>query len=242
MGLREQVGKLFRLFLLFTVLVAVALISAVTTIRLTIHGRQETVPDLVGKTLDAAQKDASSLGLEIKVEDKLFSGKFPPTQIVSQQPQPGTPIKAGQLIHVLVSLGPPRVVVPNLVGSSLRAAQITAIQRGLTMGSVAVLPLAGGEPDQVLAQDPPPASPEVHTPVVNFLVATNALPPSYLCPNFVGQPLAAVRRDLEKAGLKVGETIPVVTDAAPKGTILTQVPPAGSKIAADTVFSFQVSE
>jgi hypothetical protein len=220
MGLREQVGKLFRLFLLFTVLVAVALISAVTTIRLTIHGRQETVPDL----------------------DKLFSGKFPPTQIVSQQPQPGTPIKAGQLIHVLVSLGPPRVVVPNLVGSSLRAAQITAIQRGLTMGSVAVLPLAGGEPDQVLAQDPPPASPEVHTPVVNFLVATNALPPSYLCPNFVGQPLAAVRRDLEKAGLKVGETIPVVTDAAPKGTILTQVPPAGSKIAADTVFSFQVSE
>lgn len=242
MGLLQRIQKLFRLLLLFTVLVAVALISAVTTIRFTIHGHQEMMPNLVGQALDTAQSTVSGLALELKVEDKLFNAKFPANQIVSQQPLPGTPIKAGQIVHVIVSLGSPRVVVPNLVGSSLRAAQITALQRGLTVGSVTALPLPGTEPDQVLAQDPPPASPNVHTPVMNLLITSPEPPPSYLCPNFVGQPLAAVRRDLEKAGLKVGESIPVVTDSVSKGTVLSQTPPAGSKVGPETVFSFQVSD
>ncbi|PYV20179.1 MAG: hypothetical protein DMG24_23580, partial [Acidobacteria bacterium] len=51
MSVRERILTLFRLFLLFTVLVAVALISAITTIRLTIHSGQETMPDLVGRPL-----------------------------------------------------------------------------------------------------------------------------------------------------------------------------------------------
>src|ERR1039458_6779985 len=42
MGVRDRLRNLFRLLLLFTVLVAVALLSAITTIRLTIHGRQES--------------------------------------------------------------------------------------------------------------------------------------------------------------------------------------------------------
>ncbi len=242
MGWLQRILTLFRLLLLVAILLTVALISAVTTIRLTIHGRQETMPNLVGQALEAGQSHANDLDLELKVEDKLFNAKFPPNHIVSQQPMPGTPIKAGQLVHVIVSLGPPRVAVPNLVGSSLRAAQITANQRGLTVGSVTALPWPDAEPDQVLAQDPLPASPNVHSPVMNFLVATAELPPAYLCPNFLGQPVAAVRRDLEKAGLKVGETVPVVTDSAPKGTILTQTPPAGSKVGPETVFSFQVAE
>ena len=242
MAVRERIRTVFRLLLLFTILVAVAVISAVTTIRFTIHGRQETMPNLVGQALDAAQNTVRGLDLELKVEDKLFNAKLPVNRIVSQQPLPGTPIKAGQLVHVIVSLGPPRVVVPNLVGSSLRAAQITATQRGLTVGSVTALPLPGNEPDQVLAQEPPPASPNVHSPVMNLLITTPEPAPSYLCPNFVGQPLAAVRRDLEKAGLKVGESIPVVTDSVPKGTVLSQTPPAGSKVGPETAFSFQVSD
>ena len=51
-------------------------------------------------------------------------------------PPPGSRIKIGQHVHVLVSLGPPQVVIPNFVGGSVRAARITAIQRSLDMGDV----------------------------------------------------------------------------------------------------------
>lgn len=240
MSVRDRLRSVFRLFLLFTVLVAVALLSAITTIRLTIHGRQENMPKLVGASLESAQRVAAGLGLELKIEDKIYSTQFPANTIAQQMPPPGTPLKMGQHVHVLVSLGPPQLTVPNLVGNSVRAARITAIQRGLTVGDVAVIP-APGDPDQVVAQDPPPATADVRTPAVNLLVSGGAEPAAYLCPRFIGQPIAEVRRVLEKNGFKVGQVTPVATNGGSQGIILTQYPPAGSKIGSDAVFSFQVT-
>lgn len=242
MTLRAQIGKLFRLFLLLTVLVAVALISAITTIRFTIHGHQETMPGLVGMTVEAAQRATGNLGLVMKVEDKVYSIQQPANQVVSQEPPAGTRIKTGQHVHVLVSLGPPRVAVPNLVGSSLRAAQISAVQRGFSVASVAALPWPGAEADQVVAQDPPSLTSNVHSPTVSLLVSLGEAQPSYLCPNLTGQPLAIVRRQLEDAGMKVGQVIPLPAENAAKGAILSQTPAPGSKIGPDTVFTFQVAE
>jgi len=241
MSVGNRLRNLFRLFLLFTVLVAVALLSAITTIRLTIHGRQANMPKLVGTSLESAQRMAAGLGLELKVEDKLFSTQYPANAIAQQMPPPGTPVKAGQHIHVLVSLGPPQVTVPNLLGDSVRAARITAMQRGLTVGEVAVLPWAG-DPDQVVAQDPPPATTEVRTPTVNLLISGGEEPANYLCPRFIGQPIAEVRRVLEKNSFKVGQVTPTPVDGATSGTVISQSPPSGSKISADAVFSFQVAQ
>jgi beta-lactam-binding protein with PASTA domain len=240
MSLRSRIRTLFRLFLLLAVLMAVALISAVTTIRLTIRGHQETMPKLVGTQLEAAQRLATSLGLDVKVEDKVFSTQYVDGEIVSQVPSPGTRIKMGQHIHVLVSLGAPRVAVPDLVGASERAAKISAIQRGLTLGDIAIVHAPGAESDQVLAQEPGASSTEVRSPAVNLLVSAGEAPPAYLCPDFIGQPLAKVQAVLQQGGFKLGETTPIVGDPSLKDVILAQSPPPGSKITPDTVFSFQV--
>jgi serine/threonine-protein kinase len=241
MSVGNRLRSLFRLFLLFTVLVAVALLSAITTIRLTIHGRQESMPKLVGLLLESAQRITSGLGLELKVEDKIYSTDYTANEIAQQMPPPGTHLKIGQHVHVLVSLGPPQLVVPNLIGDSARAARITAIQRGLTVGDVSVFPWPG-DPDQVVAQDPPPATAEVRTPTVNLLISSGPEPPAYLCPRFIGQPIAEARRVLEKNGFKIGQVTSVATNGSSKGVILTQSPPAGSKIGSDAVFSFQVTQ
>jgi len=242
MSLRDRIRALFRLFLLFTVLVAVALISAITTIRLTIHGRQETMPNLVGTALESAQRTVTGLGLELKVEDKLYSPQYSAQHIVSQMPPPGTRIKMGQRVHVIVSLGTPQVTVPNLTGSSVRAAKITAIQRGLTLGNVAVVHWPGADPDQVVGQEPPPATNEVRSPAVNLLVSLGEPTVAYLCPSFLGQPIAEVRRSLEKSGFKVGQVGTIPAGIASSGVVLAQSPPPGSKISQDAVFSFQVSQ
>jgi eukaryotic-like serine/threonine-protein kinase len=241
MSLRDRLRSVFRLFLLFTVLLAVGLVSAITTIRLTIHGRQENMPKLVGASFESAQRTTAGLGLELKVEDKIFSTQYAANMIARQMPPPGTPLKMGQHVHVLVSLGPPQLTVPSLVGDSVRAARITAIQRGLTVGDVAVLPWPG-DADQVVAQDPPPATTEVRTPTVNLLISSGEEPAAYLCPRFVGQPIADVRRVVEKNGFKVGEVTPVATEGGSPGIVLIQSPPAGSKIGRDTVFTFQVTQ
>jgi serine/threonine-protein kinase len=223
------------------VLVTAALVSAIMTIRFTIRGHQETMPNMVGLSFDYAQRMATGLGLEMKVEDKLFSTQYPPQAIVSQMPPPGTRIKIGQHVHVLVSLGPPQVVIPNFLGTSIRAARITAVQRNLTLGDIVGIHWPRSDPEQVVAQDPPAESREVRSPAVDILVSVGEAPEAYLCPRLVGQPIAEVRRRLEKAGFKVTSVTPLAAESGPRGIILTQSPAAGSKLGLDTVFSFQVS-
>ncbi len=241
MGVRERIVTLFRLFLLFTVLVAVALISAITTIRLTIHGHQETMPSLVGEPLEAAERVASGLGLELKIEGRTFNPKYPADHIVSQVPPPGTRIKVGQHVHVLVSLGEPQVTVPNLVGHGARAAQIAAIQRGLGVGDVVAVHSPGSEMDQVVAQEPDASATEVHSPSVNFLISVGPPPAAYECPNFTGRPLNEARRMLQEYGFKVGSITPVPKEGVPVDTIVSQTPEPGSKITSDMEFCFQVA-
>jgi eukaryotic-like serine/threonine-protein kinase len=242
MRLGERIRFLFRLFLLFTFLAAVALISAITTIRLTIQGNQETVPDLVGANLEAANRVANSLGLVVKVEDKLFSDKYPASQIIQQQPPPDTRVKMGQHVHVLVSLGPPRLTVPDLVGSSARVAQILAVQRGLTVGDVARVYWSGAQQGQVVAQDPAPSTTGIQSPAVSLLVSIGQDTPAYVCPNFVGMKVEQIRYPIQTAGFTIAQVNAVPGDPVASGTVLSQSPAPGTKITSGDSFTFQVAQ
>jgi serine/threonine-protein kinase len=242
MRLVERIRFLFRIFLLFTFLAAVATISAITTIKLTIQGNQETLPDWVGVNLEIARGEAADMGLEMKVEDKLFSDKYAADKIISQEPQPGTKVKVGQHVHVLVSLGPPRIVVPDLLGSSARVAQILAVQKGLAVGDIAEVHWPGLETDEVVAQDPPPSTTEIRSPAINFLVSIGENTQAYVCPDFLGKRLDTVLPLVQRAGFSVSKVTPITGTAAPPGTILGQTPVPGSKISAGDSFTFQVAQ
>jgi len=258
MGFISRIGTVFRLFVLFMVLVAVALLSAITTIRLTIHSGEEKAPNVVGLSLEEAQRLAGTGGLGIKVEDHRFSSRYAENHVVSQVPAAGDSTKAGQDIHVLVSLGTPRVNIPELVGESVRAAQVTAVQRGLTLGDVAAVYWAGTSVDQVVAQEPPPSAEPARSPSVNLLVSLGESSPEFVCPSFVGMAIGEARSQLTRGGFALGElqtapepaanpsagaappAAPPVSPATPSGTILSQSPAPGSKIAPGTSFSFTI--
>jgi len=258
MGFLSRIRSILRLFVLFAVLATVALVSAITTIRLTIHSGEEKAPDLVGLSLEEAERRAGSLGLGIKVEDHLFSSKYAENHIASQAPSPGDSTKAGQDIHVLVSLGTPRVPVPDLVGESVRAAQVTAVQGGLTLGDVAAVHWNGVAADGVVAQEPPPTAQPARSPAVNLLVSLGEPAPEFVCPDFVGMTVARASSQITAAGFTVGPVKaaapqppspaspgaappPAAPAAAASGTIVSQSPAPGSKIATGTVFSFTVA-
>jgi beta-lactam-binding protein with PASTA domain len=242
MNVRGKLRALFRLFFLFMVLVSVGVVSAITTIRLTVHGRQEKLPDLVGQPVDKARQLLSAFGLQLKVEDKLYSTAVPADAILRQMPPAGSLVRPQQEVHALVSLGPPQVTIPNVTGSSLRAARITSIQQGLTIGDVASIFWPLGGPDEVVAQDPPAAATNVRSPAVNFLVSLGSPPVAFLCPSVVGQPLPEARRELSQAGFNNIQVTVLSSSAGPAGTVIQQAPLPGSKITPGTVFNFEVAQ
>ena len=188
----------FRFILLTLVLLVVALVSALTAMRFAIHGREVSVPDLVGKTPAEARRIADAAGFQMEVERQYYSASIPEGRILSQLPAPGTQVRRGWQIRVADSLGPQRVEIPNVLGESPRAAQINILRRGLDVGSVARIEMSGPPPDQVLGQSPAPNASGIAAPKISLLTTEAALPQAFLMPNFTGQ--ASGRRNSGFAG------------------------------------------
>lgn len=194
-----------RLIWMASVLIIVALVSAVTAMQFAIHGREVTVPDLRGKTPAEARFAAEQSGLEAQVERQYYSSTVPEGKVLSQMPAAGTVVRRGWEVRLASSLGPQRVAIPEIVGDSDRAAAINIAQRGLNLGETAGVELQGAIAGQVIAQDPPANATDVAAPKISLLVAQDPPPQDFVMPSFVGQTLENVTATLKSAGFSVGK-------------------------------------
>jgi len=248
------------------VLVVVALVSALTTMRFAIHGQEVQVPTLLGLSPSEAERAVAGLGLQIDIERQYYSPRIPEGRIMTQLPPPGTRVRRGWQVRVAESLGPQRVAIPDVTKESERAAELNIRRRGLDVASTAEMQLSGTPADQVLAQSPPANASQVAAPRINLLVSEAVAPSAYVMPSFVGQPLGTVSRTLQDAGFKLGNvsvappqnspsqpgaaqtgspqvaaaTPPPAAQPSPASVIVSQSPPAGQKVQAGAVVTFEV--
>lgn len=196
--------RLIRYVLRVLVLIVVFLVSALTAMRFAIHGRQTAVPKVVGMTWREAQKALDGRGLTLESTDRFYSADVPEGHILSQVPQPGEQVRRGWRVRVAESMGPQRVVIPDLDGASERAAEINIRRRGLEMGAVAIAQVGDVPPDQIVAQSPPANATNVSTPKVSILVASPEERRSFVMPDLRGKSEDDVINAIVGAGLKVG--------------------------------------
>ena len=130
MSLRERIEWVFRMGLLVFILAAAAFLSAVTTMRFAIQGREVTMPNLVGKSSADAMAIVQGRGLQLKVVDRVY-GDLPANAVVRQSPPEGERMKVAQNAHVVLSLGQRQLQIPLLEGNSLRASRIELLRGGL---------------------------------------------------------------------------------------------------------------
>jgi len=244
--------SLFRFALLALVLLVVALVSALTAMRLAIHTREVAVPDLVGKTPTEGRRIAEASGLQMDVERQYYSPTVPEGRIMSQLPVAETRVRRGWDVRVAESLGPQRVEIPDLLGQSERAAEINVRRRGLDIEAVARMNLPGTPADQVLSQNPTPKASGVSAPKISLLVTEPPSAPEFVMPSFIGQPVSNVVPVVLAAGLRVGSitNIPITANSSgtpaanaqpgSTGMIVEQEPAPGQKVTAGQVVNFQV--
>jgi len=244
----------FRLVLLTLVLLVVALVSALTAMRLAIHGHEVAVPDLVGQSPAAARMIAQQNGLELSVERQYYSPTVPEGKILSQLPPAGSQVRRGWQVRVAESLGPQRVEIPNLLGQSERVANINIRRRGLDVGSIAQMRLPDAAEGQVLAQAPPPNASGVSAPKISLLLAVPPQPQALVMPSFVGQPLGSVTLVLQDDGLRLGTVTPApspenaaptapqppTSAPSPASIVIAQSPAAGERVMVGAAVNFEV--
>lgn len=73
MNLRERLEWATRMALLVFILASAAFLSAITAMRIAIHGREVNMPNLVGKNVSEANGMLRSHGLVLRVADRIYS-------------------------------------------------------------------------------------------------------------------------------------------------------------------------
>lgn len=238
-------------------LVAVALLAAITAMHFAIHGAEVKIPALKGMTVADARSETSGLGLNLDVDNRYYSSDVTAGHILTQSPPPDAVVRREWHVRVAESLGPQSVDVPNTVGLPERVAALELRRAGLVVGETAYTPDASVAEETVLAQDPPPHAQGIEQPSVSLLVAApdNEAPDGYEMPDFAGWPIVSAQAALARVGIKT--TTPTYVDipvapvgngsAPPKlpvkpGSVLTQVPAAGSRVDRDTLVQLTVAK
>src|SRR5580704_14158158 len=145
------IARFFRIALLLMLLVAVALLAAITTMHFAIHGAEVQVPALRGMTVADARSQTAGLGLNLDVDNRYYSGDVAAGHILTQSPAAGTVVRREWRVRVAESLGPQKVDVPETVGKDERVAALTLRRAGLEVGTTAHLPSSKAVPGTVLA-------------------------------------------------------------------------------------------
>jgi beta-lactam-binding protein with PASTA domain len=249
----------FQFALVVLMLAVLALLSAITTMHFAIHAAEVTVPSFKDLTVAQCDAKAAALGLNLNVDNHLYSADIPVGRIVSQFPAPGTVVRRDWHVRVMQSLGPQRVAIPDLGGLDQRVASIQIRRASLDLGAVAEIPWSYATPGTVIAQNPAPGAANVSRPSVSLLVAASPAsnPDARVMSDLTGQMYTFAAQAVTAAGLKLAPE--VAAPAAISGTgspgaaqpslpvvaagrIVAQSPSAGSRVDASTPIQLTVSQ
>jgi serine/threonine-protein kinase len=241
MTFRERLQWLFRLALMLFILASVAFLSALTAMRFAVQGREVSVPDVTSKNVNDARSILQGRRLGMEVEDRVYN-TLPQDSVVRQSPPANMRVKVGQVAHVVLSLGPQKATVPQLVGTSLRAAQIELLRGQIQGGEISSVYLPDGPAETVVQQDPAAGQTDVTSSHLNMLVSLGARPPVYLMPEVTGLPIGEAQARLSSAGLKVTVAYTPAPLGELPGAVTGQTPSRGQPLDANAPVRLQVSK
>lgn len=239
----KSIQSLLRYLALFTMLVVVLFASGYFAMRLIIHSEEAvTVPNLVGADVMKALEAAAEKGLNVRVEGFEYTSQVAKNHIMFQDPAPGSSIKKGRDLKLVISRGPEVLLGPNLAGLPLAQAIFILEQNQLVPGEVVRVHSANARPDTVIAQNPPDSASLRQGQTIDMLVSDGERPVEVVVPDVRGKSTVGAAMALQAVGLVQGELSTAWRDGAEEGEVLEQRPRHGYKALRGTKVALLVNQ
>lgn len=217
-------------------------VAAYASFGLFVRSGATPVPELVGTGAEEARSRLADAGLDLVVEEGgRFDPEIPAGHVLEQRPEARTLVKRGGDVDVVLSLGPQRLTVPDLVGRSFQSAQVALASAGLSVGRNLQVFSREAPAGTVVEQVPRPGATVPPDGAVDLMLAQTSTEARYVMPDLVNRDYDQVRRFFERAGLRLGRVTFDIYEGAREGTILRQFPLAGHAITPQEAVSLVVA-
>lgn len=199
-------------------------------------------PALVGETLSDALGTAQSVHVRASVVQRTPSDRYPRDVVMRQDPAPGTQVRPGRSISLVVSGGVQIFAMPDLRYESRRELGLDLSHDKLQLGKVRIVSSDEVPSEAVVAQDPAPLTSVRAGSVVNVDIAKGG-PQTIRVPQFVGTDVSEARARAARDRVRFGQLVwtPFGRYGKPRGTVVAQKPNAGGEIGAFQTVSLQLS-
>lgn len=189
------------LFLLYTLLGPI-----------TRHGKNRTVPAVVGKPYSEAINILQDAGFEIEIQDSIYTDTAKRGIVLKQVPEGDAVVKISRMVYLTINSSvPPFVEMPNLIGFSFRNAEMQLNNMGLRIADTIFKPdfaknsvleqLYKGEtiaPGTRIQQGSP----------ITLVLGDGVGNVEFAVPNLIGKTFCEARVLLEQNGLNFGAVVP----------------------------------
>lgn len=192
-------------------------------------------PNLIGTSLEEAQKLLQDCGLKRGNIVREYSEDFEENIVIKQTPRFNEPIKPGTAVNLTVSRGKEFILIPNIIGEDFIEASNYLLSLGLIIES-SKSPVKEGdainEPGKIVKAVPAPGSRVEAGSVVRLFISTNQ--PLVMAPDLIHSSLEEAISMLESLNLSY-EISYIGTDYSIQiNTVLGQVPESGTYISPDS--------
>ena len=228
---------------IFLALIGVGIVSAFAVVALLLRQEEVRVPDLTGQDLVSVIETVAQQGLQLKVDRREPHPALPRDSVISQSPAPGSGIKKGRQIHVVISQGPSDLLAPKLVGENFRKADIMVRQAGFTSGDISRVFSENVDRDIVIAQYPQSGSSLEKGGTISMLVSSGKKPALLVMPKLTGKKAEEALRIVDRLELQ-HRVITRGRDKSPgtERTVISQKPGAGYPVSADATVDIVVNK
>ena len=233
---------------LFTLAVSALLVaSGLVAFFVVARGEEETlVPDVIAADLLDAMVLLQEKALAPRVEGR-FSSDHARWQVIEQDPQAGTLVKAGRPVQLVVSRGPIVDRVGAYVGRDLEEVRLElqtafASYRALITIREPVARVTDPAPaGTILAQNPPVDTPVVGDLPLELVVSKGPGGDLIELADYVGRPALEVRDELAQLNLPFVFRIRAARAGDPPGSIISQSPAAGQEIPYSSILQLEMT-
>jgi len=197
---------------------------------LTRHGKNKTVPNVVGKSFEEAQRILNSSGFDVEVQDSIYSDTTAKGSVLRQVPDGDATVKISRTVYLTINRRvPPLVEMPNLKDFSLRNADLQLKNMGLRIGDTSfVHDFAKNTVQEQRCKGAPiaPGTKIQQGSTIDLVLSDGLGETEFTVPNLVGMTFNEAKGFLESNGLSFLSIIPDpdVTDTA-NSFIYRQDPP-----------------